>query len=261
MRALAIDLLQAEKPDDFFDRDFLAVIFRRPAEQAEVIAHRFRQKTFREISAHARADVALAHLRAVLVQDQRDVREARRLRAERAIELDVLRRIREMILAADDVGDLHLDVVDHIHEVENPRAVRPADGHVRVRFRVREVEIDRAADDVVHDHVLARRTETERAVVLEEVAARLELREIASRRFHCVRSGSRARNRRRPAGLRPSPARASAGRRRSQRSLRRCCAHASVSSTRRTKVPPVMPREEPVKKRRPRPADVEETRG
>ena len=65
------------------------------------------------------------------------MRETRRLGAERAIKLDVLGRIREMIFAADDVADLHLDVVDHVDEMKNPRAIGTADGHVGMRFFVR----------------------------------------------------------------------------------------------------------------------------
>ena len=39
---------------------------------------------------------------------------------ERAIELDVFRRVREMIFAADHVADFHLDVVHHVDEMKNP---------------------------------------------------------------------------------------------------------------------------------------------
>ena len=45
-------------------------------------------------------------------------------------ELEVLRRVGKVILAANDVRDLHLDVVHDIHEMEDPRAVRAADRHV-----------------------------------------------------------------------------------------------------------------------------------
>ena len=151
-----MDFLQLEQPDDFVDLDFFAVILRRPAEQAKIIAHRFGKKTFLDVGVEARPDVALAHLRAVLIQDERDVREARRLRAQRAVKLDVLRRIRKVILAPDDVGDFHLEVVDHVDEMKNPRAVRPADRHVGVRFGIRQVKIDLSADDVIDHDMFAR---------------------------------------------------------------------------------------------------------
>ena len=125
---------QVEQRDDLLQVEFFPVILGRPPEQTEIIAHRLGQIAVLYISIEARALVALAHLRAVLVQDERDVREARRHGAKRAVELDMLRRIRKMIFAADHVGNFHLDVVDHIHEMKNPRAIRPADGHVGIAF-------------------------------------------------------------------------------------------------------------------------------
>ena len=41
-RVFAIDFFQLEQPDDFIDLDFFAVVLRRPAEEAEIIAHRLR---------------------------------------------------------------------------------------------------------------------------------------------------------------------------------------------------------------------------
>ena len=95
------------------------------------------------------------------------MREARRFRPERAVKLDVLGRIREMIFAPDDVADFHLEVVDHIDEVKNPRAIRPADRHVRDAFRDSSGQIDPPADDVIDHDMLARRTKTDRALLFE----------------------------------------------------------------------------------------------
>ena len=39
----ADDLVQIEKPHDFFDLDLFAIVLRRPTEQAKIIAHRLRQ--------------------------------------------------------------------------------------------------------------------------------------------------------------------------------------------------------------------------
>ena len=116
----APDMIEIENPDDLFDVDLLPVIFRRPTEQAQIIANGRRQIASLDVVLHARAFIAFTHLRAVLVQDQRNVGVMRRRRAERAKNLDVLRRIREMIFAANDVRDFHLEVVDHIHEMKNP---------------------------------------------------------------------------------------------------------------------------------------------
>ena len=72
--------------------------------------------------------------------------EARLPVAERADERDVLRRVRQVVLAADDVGDLHGLVVDDHHEVVQGHAIG-ADDHEVTQQAV--VELDLAADQVV----------------------------------------------------------------------------------------------------------------
>ena len=56
--------------------------------------------------------------------------EERRLVAEGAEEENVLWRVRQVILAADYVGDLHLGVVDHDGEVVQRRSVVSHDDEV-----------------------------------------------------------------------------------------------------------------------------------
>src|SRR5438045_4524190 len=84
-----------------------------------------------------------------------------------------------MIFAADYVGDVHFKVVDHIDEMKNPRAIRAPDRHVGMRRRIAKIEIDSAAHDVIHDDVLARRTKSQRALVLEDVTGILKLFQVA----------------------------------------------------------------------------------
>ena len=85
---------------------------------------------------NARTAITLAELFAFVIQDEGNVAEDRRLLAERIVELDVLRRVREVIFASDDMSELHFNVVHHIHEVENKRSIRTPDRHVRVRRRI-----------------------------------------------------------------------------------------------------------------------------
>ena len=99
----AVDFLQLEKFDDFFNVDLFAVVFRRPAEQAKIIAQRFGRVALLDINGNARAFIALAHLGAVLIQNERDMCEARRNSAKCLVKFDVLRRVRKMVFAADDV--------------------------------------------------------------------------------------------------------------------------------------------------------------
>src|SRR5205085_12006188 len=79
-----------------------------------------------------------------------------------------------MIFASNHVRDFHFDVVDHVYEMKNPRAIGPPDCHVRVRARVREIEINLAANEIVDDDVLTRRTEAQRALVFEDVTTVLK---------------------------------------------------------------------------------------
>jgi hypothetical protein len=88
-----------------------------------------------------------------------------------------------MIFAANDVRDFHLKIVDHIHEMKNPRAIRPPDGHVGMRSGIGEIEIDFSADEVVHDDVFARRTKAQSSLVLEDVASVLKFLQVALVKF------------------------------------------------------------------------------
>ncbi len=106
------------------------------------------------------------------------MRVVRWLDAEGAKDLDVLGRIGKVIFAADHVRDFHLEVVDDVYEMKNPRAVRPPDRHIGMRARIGEIEIDFAADEIVHDDVLPRRTEAQRALVFKDVATVLKFLQV-----------------------------------------------------------------------------------
>ena len=79
----------------------------------------------------------------------------------------MLLRVGKMVLAADDVGDVHLDVVDHVDEMENGRAVLALDDEVGL---VGAVELDVAADQIGHGDRRLRRAELDRAVRLVGLA-------------------------------------------------------------------------------------------
>jgi deoxyribonuclease IV len=82
--------------------------------------------------------------------EQRQVRVPRRRRPERVEDEQLLGGIRDVILAAHDVGDLGVEVVDEIRERVQHRPVGPRD-HEVVHARVREPDL--AADDVVEDRL------------------------------------------------------------------------------------------------------------
>src|SRR6266480_2453284 len=92
----APDVLKIEEPDDLVDVDLLSIVFRRPAEKTKIIAHSRREVTASDVILDACAFVALTHLCAVAVQDERNVRIMRRLDSQRAENLDMLGRVRKM---------------------------------------------------------------------------------------------------------------------------------------------------------------------
>ena len=191
------NLRQVELLDDFLNRQNLPVVLRRPTQQAQIVTHRFRQVAVFDVASQrgepgfGRVGIALAHLRAVDVQNHREVRVGRRLDAERAEQRDVLRRVREMIfatddmrdlrldaerakegdvfrgvremvLAANDVRDLHFQIVNDIDEVENRVAVAADDDEIGIGdFPVAERARDGAGNQIVHRDWIARHLETD----------------------------------------------------------------------------------------------------
>ena len=95
----------------------------------------------------------------VEAENQRHVGEAGWSRAERLVEQHLPRRIRQMVVAADDVRDPHLGVVDDAAEDEEWRAVRADDDEI---VEVGVLEHDAALHLVVHDRLaLERRAEAQ----------------------------------------------------------------------------------------------------
>ena len=68
--------------------------------------------------------------------EQRLVRELRRLGAERLEHLDLRGAVRHMVLAANDVGDAEVDVVDHARQQIEPAAVLAANDGIAEQLRV-----------------------------------------------------------------------------------------------------------------------------
>ena len=140
--------------DDLVERQDLLLGPGRPAEQGEVVDERLADEPLGDVVADRGLALALAHLGPVRVEDERQVGEPRRLVAERPEQQDVLGRVRQVVLAADDVGDLHRGVVDDDREVVQRRPVGADDDEVATE--VADIDLDAAADDVVEgDDALA----------------------------------------------------------------------------------------------------------
>src|SRR4029079_3683902 len=87
-----------------------------------------------------------------------------RLRANRANDVDLLRRVRDVVLTADDVSDLVPHVFHGRSEVVGGTAVRAHEDDI-LQLIVRE--LDAAANSVVPGgDTLGRHVETDRALVL-----------------------------------------------------------------------------------------------
>ncbi len=83
----------------------------RPSEQPEKVDHRFGKKALGRIFHDGRRAVTLAQTLLVRAENQRHVRELRHGRPQRAVQQDVLRRIRDVIVSAHHMRDRHLHVV------------------------------------------------------------------------------------------------------------------------------------------------------
>ena len=106
----------------------------------------------------------LRELASVVAVDVGHVRVHGQVRSQRAQDVDLGRRVRDVVLAADHVGDLVEDVVDRTDEVVGGAPVGPDDHEV-----VQELvpKLDAAADRVVpRDDPILRLAEANRAVVL-----------------------------------------------------------------------------------------------
>ncbi len=122
------------------------VVAMAPAQAGQVVDHRLGQVALVVVLHHVDGAMALGQLFAVGAQDHRHVAVFGQGGAERAQDVDLARRVVDVVVAAQDVGDAHVPVVDHDAEVVGGGAVRARDDQI-VEFAV--VEADRALDHVV----------------------------------------------------------------------------------------------------------------
>ena len=148
-RGAAVHAVEVEAGHELRNAEEFLPVGGRPPEQRKVVHHGLGREAVVEVVGHHGAAVALAHLGAVLVEDERDVGVAGRFDAEGAEERNVLGGVAQMILAADDVGHAHFEVVHHVDEVEHGLAVAPPEDPVGVLF----LPVGERPDDVADDEV------------------------------------------------------------------------------------------------------------
>ena len=94
-----------------------------PAEASEVIEHRFGQKAAGFVFHDGHRAVALGELLTVRTVDERQVRKHRHFSAQSVVEVDLARRVVDVVGTADHMAHLHVPIVDHNGKVVGGNAV------------------------------------------------------------------------------------------------------------------------------------------
>ena len=128
----AVDVFEREGGGEFFEGKELAVVFGRPAEEAEEVDEGVGKESGIAISGDADdgAVFAFGELGAVGGNQQRKMGELRRGGTDAFKDEDVLEGVGEVVLAANDVGDAQVGVVDAGREVIGRVAVAAQEGEV-----------------------------------------------------------------------------------------------------------------------------------
>ena len=116
-----------------------------PAQACQVVQQRLRQDALGGVVHHADGVAALGHLLAVFVEDHRQVAVYRQRRAQGQQDVDLARGVVDVIITADNVGDVHVPVVHYHAEVIGRATVRAGDDQVVQLF---VIDLDAAFDRV-----------------------------------------------------------------------------------------------------------------
>src|SRR5918997_188232 len=150
-RRVAAHAVDAEALGKLFRGEDLLVRGVAGSEEREVVEERLGQVAPLCEVLDARRAVALAQFLLVRPEDLGDVGEGRKRVTEGLVDQDLARRVREVVVATDDVAYLHLGVVEGGGEIVG-RGVRGL--HQDEVLQVGVLEGDRATDHVLH-HGLA----------------------------------------------------------------------------------------------------------
>ena len=156
-RRRGLALLKRKGLRHLLARHDLAVVARRPAQQRQIVEERLRQIPLLAEFAHEGRPVALRIGLTRMVDDHRQMRILRHRRPQRTEKHDVLERILDMVVAADDVRHPLRDVVEHVRQMEDRGTVRAHDDKV---LRVLRLLLDVPLHQVViGDYALLRHPE------------------------------------------------------------------------------------------------------
>ena len=169
-----------------------------PAEARQIIAHGFGQIAHIAIRFDAQCAVPLRQFGTIGTVNERDMRELRHLPIQRGVNLRLARRIGQMVIAANNMGDAHIMVVHHDRQHIGRRAVGTQQ-HQIVKLRI--VGADAALHRVIYHRLTTlRRFEAhhKRRAVAVLVAARAVItrrlaggaRRLAHRLYFLRRAGA-----------------------------------------------------------------------
>ena len=151
LRRRAAHALEREQPREVGLREDLEVAV-APAEPRDVVQHRFGREAAVAVALHRHRFLSLRQLLPARLDEQRHVREQRRLPAHALVDEELARRAGHVLAAADHVRDAHVVVVDDDGEVVDRRAVGPRDHEV---VELRRVLAGRTRDQIVPARVAA----------------------------------------------------------------------------------------------------------
>src|SRR6266566_4434893 len=140
--------------------------------------------------------------------------------------------------------------------MKNPGTIRTANGHIGMRSGIGEIEIDSPANEIIDNDMLARRTKSQSSLVLENVAVVLKLFEVALVKVRAFALQIRPEIAAHVRAFVPIEAEPSETFVNCSRCFFDLACFIGVFDA-ENEFAAVMAREEPVKKCRPRPADVE----
>ncbi|CCK07946.1 conserved hypothetical protein [Cronobacter sakazakii 696] len=147
------DRVKRKEFDHLFTREDLLIAV-GPAQTHQIVQQRFRQVAVVAVLHNTHRAVTFREFFTVIAVDHRDVRVQRHRRAQRFQNVDLARRVVDMVFATDHVRDFHIPVVHHHTEVVGRGAVSTTDNQI-VKLKV--AELNRAADLIVkHDGAILR---------------------------------------------------------------------------------------------------------
>ncbi|VGP97179.1 hypothetical protein SB00610_04760 [Klebsiella quasipneumoniae subsp. similipneumoniae] len=142
------DRPQREELDHLFAGEDLLIAM-GPTQTHQIVKQRFRQVAIVAILHHADRPVALGEFLAIVAVDHRYVRVYRHRRVQRFKDVDLARRVIDMIFTTDHVGDRHVPVIHDDAEVVGRGTIGTANDQI-VQLLV--AELDRSADLIVKNN-------------------------------------------------------------------------------------------------------------